>query len=176
MLAPVDFWRGVPIFWAGPPSSGRRGGLQPVALRRIREVGAMNGTAMNVLRNVLSAAVIGAAALAAVPAAAQASPSERNCFFITQWRGWSSPERDVLYLKVNMHDIYRVDLTPGGPYLKTPGDFLVSNVRGSANICSALDLDLAISDNHGFKTPLIARKLTKLTQAEAAAIPPKYRP
>ncbi len=53
---------------------------------------------------------------------------------------------------------------------------LVSIHRGSSSICDALDLDLRLSDGHGFSEPLIARSMTKLTPEEVAAIPAKYRP
>jgi hypothetical protein len=33
-----------------------------------------------------------------------------------------------------------------------------------------------VADHHGFYQPLIARSLTKLSPAEVAAIPKKYRP
>ena len=53
---------------------------------------------------------------------------------------------------------------------------LVSIVRGSNSICTANDLDLKISDDHGFTQPLIAKSITKLTPEQVAAIPKKYRP
>jgi hypothetical protein len=59
--------------------------------------------------------------------------------------------------------------------LQSPGVHLVFKGRGSS-ICGPLDLDLAVSDGHGFNTPLIARSLTKLTPEEVAAIPRKYQP
>ena len=100
-----------------------------------------------------------------------------GCFATNQWRGWSaSPSGDALYLRVNNSDVYQVDLTPGSHARHTPGYFLVNNVRGSNWICSALDLNLAISDDLGFRQPLIARSMRKLTPAEVAAIPPKHRP
>ena len=49
-------------------------------------------------------------------------------------------------------------------------------VRGSDAICSAIDLQLAVADSSGFREPLIAKSITKLTPEEIAAIPPKYRP
>jgi len=115
-----------------------------------------------------------AGALAGSPVVAASSTP---CFFVTQWQGWSSPKPDVIYLGVNMHDVYRVDLSGGGSsQLQGPNMHLVSIDRGSGSICTALDLDLKISDSMGFSEPLIARSLTKLTPDEAAAIPKKYRP
>jgi hypothetical protein len=111
-------------------------------------------------------------------ASAATDPRPGNsCFLSNGWDGWSAPrDGDVLYLRVNMHDIYRVDLTPGTHVRKDPDRFLVNRVRGSSWICSPLDLDLTLSDHHGFQEPLIARSLRKLTPAEVAAIPRKDLP
>jgi len=112
-----------------------------------------------------------------VPVVGTASPaSTNNCFYVTQWQGWKSPSPDVIYLGVNMHDVYRVDLSAGSSMLSWPNMHLVSIVRGSDSICTAIDLDLKISDDHGFTEPLIAKNLTKLTPDQVAAIPKKFRP
>ena len=120
--------------------------------------------------------VAGLAALASVGAAAVAAPARAPCFFLTQWEGWKSPSPDVIYLGVNMHDVYRVDLAGGSSQLQAPDVHLVSINRGSSSICSAIDLDLKVADGMGFSEPLIARSLTKLTPEEVAAIPKKFRP
>jgi hypothetical protein len=112
-----------------------------------------------------------------VPVVGTASPATtNNCFYVTQWQGWKSPSPDVIYLGVNMHDVYRVDLSAGSSMLSWPNMHLVSIVRGSDSICTAVDLDLKISDDHGFTEPLIAKSLTKLTPDQVAAIPKKFRP
>ena len=122
------------------------------------------------------AALIGATAQAAeTPAAKPAAPT-RSCFFITQWRGWKAPSPDVLYLGVNLHDVYKVELSTSTPELMWPDAHLISTTRGSASVCDALDLDLKVADGHGVRAPLIAKSIVKLTPEEVAAIPPKLRP
>jgi hypothetical protein len=133
---------------------------------------------MNLKTSSLAAAtaviLLGAAAPAL--AATKDNPST-PCFFVTQWRGWKSPNPDTLYLGVNNHDIYEVKLSGGGSsQLSWPDMHLVSIDRGGGSICDALDLDLKIADTNGFSEPLIAKSLRKLSPAEAAAVPPKYRP
>jgi hypothetical protein len=121
---------------------------------------------------------VGLAALGAASAGA-ASPDPkpaRSCFFITQWRGWKAPAPDVLYLGVNQHDVYKVQLSGGSPELQLPDVHLISRSRGSDSVCDALDLDLSVADNGGFRSPLIAKSIVKLTPAEVAAIPPKFKP
>jgi hypothetical protein len=117
-----------------------------------------------------------AAALIAGQAIAASDHPRTPCFYITQWQGWKAPDANTLYLGVNLHDVYRADLSAGSPQLLWPDAHLVSQVRGPDSICSAIDLQLAVSDINGFRQPLIVRKLTKLTPEEIAAIPKKYRP
>jgi len=137
---------------------------------------------MSTLSKLVSATVIAAGLVAldgsAAVAASPAAPAEhkQSCFFISQWEGWKSPSPDVLYLGVNMHDVYKVQLSYGSTELSWPDAHLVSISRGGDTVCTALDLDLSISDGHGFRQPLMATAITKLTPEEVAAIPKKFRP
>jgi hypothetical protein len=136
----------------------------------------------NALRGGLLAGV--AVALVAGQALAATDNPRTPCFYITQWQGWKAPNPNTIYLGVNLHDVYRVDLSAGSPQLMWPDVHLISEVRGSNSICSAIDLQLSLAENDGaglrggsaFRVPLIARKLTKLTPEEIAAIPKQYRP
>jgi hypothetical protein len=148
----------------------------------------------NVRRTVLRGGLFAgiAAALIAGQALAATDNPRTPCFYITQWQGWKAPNENTLYLGVNLHDVYRVDLSAGSPQLMWPDVHLISEVRGSNSICSAIDLQLYVAEDNGgssfrtngvgfgsgsgFRVPLIARKLTKLTPDEIAAIPKKYRP
>jgi len=94
---------------------------------------------------------------------------------VTQWRGWKSPSPRVLYLGVNNHDVYQVDLAADAPELKWGDMRLISHMRGTS-VCSHLDLDLKVSDSHGFASPLFPRAMRKLTPEEVAAIPLRDRP
>lgn len=126
----------------------------------------------------LMLATIGAAVLAATGAGAAAKPNHgENCFLSNSWQGWTAPgDADFILLRVGLRDVYRVDLTPGTHVHKDIDRFLVNRVRGSDWICSPLDLDLTLSDHQGFREPLIARSIRKLTPAEIAAIPRKDLP
>jgi hypothetical protein len=128
---------------------------------------------LNLIPMALAAAVLTAAPANAAPAPAAHSA----CFTSNSWEGWSAPgDGDFLYLRVGVREIFRVDLTKGSHVRKDADRFLISRVRGSNWICSPLDLDLALSDHQGFREPLIARALRKLTPEEVAAIPKKDLP
>lgn len=124
---------------------------------------------------VAAGAAIAAAGLAAATTAS-AAPAPRNCFFVTEWRGWSAPDNQTLLLKVGNRDVYKITLNGGSASLKWPGVHLISEVRGSSSICSARDLDLAVADQGGMREPLFLDTMTKLTPEEVAALPPKDRP
>ena len=126
----------------------------------------------------LTTVLLAAAAPAlADPAAKDAAPrAARSCFSLSDWDGWSAPDRNTLYMKVRHRDVYRVDLSHGTSQLTSPGVHLVSIQRGVNTICSPIDLDLRVSDGMGFAMPIMAKTITKLTPEEIAAIPKKQRP
>jgi hypothetical protein len=108
---------------------------------------------------------------------AQPSTAPRNqCFNSSDWRGWKAIDEHSMYINVNLHTIYRVDFASACPEILDPGAHLVTEVRGSSQICSPLDWDLKVSDDHGFSAPCFVSGMTQLTPAQAAAIPRKDRP
>jgi hypothetical protein len=119
----------------------------------------------------------GAAAQADTPPDAPAAETH-HCFSITDWQGWraSKSERDVLYIKVRMHDVYKVQLVDNEPFLDAPDMHLVSKTWGPDMVCNAHDLDLKLADFHGMQTPLFVKALTKLTPDEIKALPKEDQP
>lgn len=111
----------------------------------------------------------------AAPAEKAAKPA-RQCFYLSDWRGWTAPDKDTLYLKVRGKDVYKVDLAYGSSQLTWPGTHLVSIVRGVDSVCGPLDLDLRVSDGFGMAIPIRAKTITKLTPEQIALIPKKYKP
>jgi hypothetical protein len=130
------------------------------------------------LRSYPLLAAVAAIGLTATAAQAATTPGRsQDCFLGRDWESWSAPgDGDAILIRVNLHDIYRVELTPGSHVRKDPDRFLINKERGSSWICSPLDLDLQLSDHVGFRQPLIARSIRKLTPQEVAAIPKKDRP
>lgn len=123
-----------------------------------------------------SAAFVVMLAAAAMAQAAPAEQGGRSCFYSRQWNGWRAPDASTIYIRVGVRDIYRLDLTNACQALRSPGAVLVNRVRGGSSICSPLDLDLRVSQGHGFATPCLVKTMTKLTPDEAAALPKAARP
>lgn len=122
----------------------------------------------------LAGALLAGPALATEGAATEKAP--RQCFQLSDWQGWTAPDKNTLYMKIRNRDVYRVDLSWGTNQLTAPGTFLVSNVRGIDTVCRPLDLDLRVADGTGFAMPIRAKAITKLTPEEVAALPKKDRP
>jgi Family of unknown function (DUF6491) len=122
----------------------------------------------------------GAVSVASSQAATDTSPaaSQRSCFFSSEWRGWKSRDENTMYLKVGVNDVYEVGFKSGCRRAMSPGVHLVTVSRGSNSVCSPLDLDIKVAENTGpaFPSPCIATSLRKLSDAEAKAIPKKFRP
>jgi hypothetical protein len=119
------------------------------------------------------------------PAIAAASPDNQSassdnqpaCFLRRDWDGGFrvTPDSKTVYIRVSHHWIYRLDLAAPSPLLQSA--FAVLNNRGTNDsICSPLDFQLVVSDRTGAFEPSIVSKLTRLTDAEAKALPKKLQP
>ncbi|HEY3776814.1 MAG TPA: DUF6491 family protein [Rhizomicrobium sp.] len=113
-----------------------------------------------------------------VSANAQPDSHKRACFPINEMRGWKAADSHTLYIRVDPDRIFRLDLAAACPMLMMPTSHLITNVRGSDLVCSAVDWDLAVSEPPPAAMPehCIVKQMTLLAPAEAAAIPPKFTP
>lgn len=132
-------------------------------------------------KRLLAATLVGLAAASLMgPAAALAQPAARTpaqCFYPNNWNGWkATPDSKAIYIRVGVSDIYRLDLSAACPELQEPNAHLINDVRGPSQICSAVDLDLKVSDGHGFSTPCIVSSVTPLSRDQASALPRNLRP
>lgn len=133
------------------------------------------------MRNSVIAAVLTGAALLSTSTAIEAQPRPPasrppQCFSAHDWQGWKATDDHSMYIRVRMHDIYRIDFAGSCPTLSWPGAHLVTVFRGSDNVCAPLDLDLKVSDGHGIASPCMVSRITPVPYAEAAALPRKLLP
>jgi hypothetical protein len=121
----------------------------------------------------IAALCLGGIARADAPAA---TPKPRMpCFFSSDWTNWHAPNKDTIYLRVHVRDIYRLDLSYGSTLLTWPDSHLINVMRGTNSVCYPIDLDLTVGNN-GIVEPLFVKSITKLTPEEVAAIPKKDLP
>jgi hypothetical protein len=111
------------------------------------------------------------------PAGAQPAP-HNACFELNQMQGWKAPDNKTIFVRVNMNQYYRLDLSASCPMLTMPESHLITKARGSDLICSAIDWDLSVSEPPpgAIPEPCIVKQMTLLTPQEAAAIPRKFKP
>jgi hypothetical protein len=107
-----------------------------------------------------------------------AQPGNSACFSIRDFHSWKALDARTLYIRVATRRYFRLDLETSCPLLLSPNSHLITKWRGSSWVCSPTDWDLEVSDDptRGFASPCIVRKMTALTDSEAAAIPRKYKP
>ena len=124
---------------------------------------------------VLIAALAALGLAGAAHADAPAAKPRMQCFFTRDWSGWRSPDEKTIYLRVNVSTIYQIDLSYGSSLLTWPDSHLINEVRGSDSICSPIDLDLKVANDHVVE-PLFIKAISRLTPEQVAAIPKKYLP
>lgn len=114
------------------------------------------------------------------PAPAQdgASPHSEatSCFLRRNWDGGWKATKDsrTIYIKVSER-VYRLDLAAPYSLLRSPWAVL-GNRGPNGMICSGNDFDLWVSDRTGVEQWPVVKSLTRLTPAQAAALPKKLRP
>ncbi len=123
----------------------------------------------------IGASVLAGAALSDEDQTARHTASA-PCFLRREWTGgWRvTPDSRTIYINV-AGSIYRLDLTQAYPLLKSPWAVL-HNTDASDSICSAIDFRLSVSDQVGnWQTPIV-KKMTRLSAAQAAALPQRLQP
>jgi|LakMenEpi03Aug12_release.lakeMendotaPanAssembly.Ray.scaffolds.fasta_scaffold211148_1 hypothetical protein len=114
---------------------------------------------------------------AAAPAASPAPPAAVSrheapaCFYANQWQGWRALDARAMLIRVNMHEIWRVEFAQECRAMLAPGVHWISKFRDGDLVCSPIDLDLTVADTTGFREPCIVTGLKKLTPDEITRIP-----
>jgi hypothetical protein len=129
------------------------------------------------------AALLGALALTGSTLAgstlASAAPPAKpgtQCFYANEWQGWKAKNEHTMYLRVGMRRVFRLDFASSCQSMTWPDAHLVTVFRGTDSVCSPLDIDLKVSDGHGFAEPCIVSGLSELSPDQIAAIPKKDLP
>ncbi len=113
----------------------------------------------------------------ATATSAAPSGSTNQCFFSSQFESWRAPDAKTIYIRVNLHNYYRLDLANRCSGLLSPDAHLITKLHGPDTICSPLDWDLKVAQGYpSIPEPCIVKAMTKLSPAEVQAIPKKFKP
>ena len=116
------------------------------------------------------AGVAGLAAATALSAAAQ--PAEHSCFWTRDLRNHTVGDNHTLYFDVGGRSVYRATTSDNCLAAASSSDPIVLRQRGaSGQICNKLDLEISVNGSR-----CIISDLTRLTDAEKAALPRRVRP
>ncbi|THD70650.1 DUF6491 family protein [Phenylobacterium sp.] len=103
--------------------------------------------------------------------------SKNECFWSRNVTSFAAPDDHTVYIKVNLRDVYRLDLMVSCPDVDWDQRVaLVSNRGAGGSICGPLDAEI-VSHATGLgpqRCPVKA--LRKLTPEEVAALPKKAKP
>jgi len=121
---------------------------------------------------VMKLLVLASVAAAAVALSAAAQPAKDDaCFLTRDLRGHTVGDGHTLYFDVNGRWIYRVTTSDNCLIHATASDPIVLRDRGLGKICHPLDLELTVRGAR-----CIISGLTRLTPAEASALPKRLQP
>lgn len=116
--------------------------------------------------------VLATLASAAVAFGAAAQPkADDQCFLTRDLRGHTVGDAHTLYFDVNGRSVYRIETTDNCLTAVTRSDPILLQDRGLGKICNPLDLELTVRGNR-----CIIGKLSRLTSAEASALPKRLQP
>ncbi len=127
----------------------------------------------------LLALATSASAQPAPGAPAKPAAAENQCFPISEFQNWRALDSKTMYLRVGVNEYFRIEMSGECRELTYPDAHLITVWRGSSEVCGPLDWDLKVADGTGpgsFAVPCIVKTQTRLTPAEAAAIPKKFKP
>lgn len=111
-------------------------------------------------------------ALAQAPAAAPAAKPApaRQCFWVNQVNGFSSPDDQTVYVDVAVHDVYELKLFGPCPNVDWTQRIGVKPWGGMSNVCTGADLDLIVPQVGMSPMKCHVRAMRKLTDDEAKAL------
>lgn len=130
---------------------------------------------MSVSYRIAAGALAGAGALVATLPAAEAQPAPRHgdsCFYVSNIQNTKMQGLRTLYIRTSQKRVYRMEF---GADCNTVGyePLILHPVDNSNQVCSPIGLNVSV---RGTGEMCVPTSLTRLTPAEVAAIPPKFRP
>ena len=119
------------------------------------------------------------AAVVAAGAARAAPPGQKldQCFLNRDYQGFRDIDANSFYIRVGLKDIYRIETQGSCPMLTEPDARLITIQHGSDEICGPLDWQLRVAETPPSPAVgCIVKSQTRLSPAEASAVPRSQRP
>jgi len=107
-------------------------------------------------------------------AALETASEGRECFFTRNVNGFSAPDDETLYLRVGVNDVYQMQMFSPCPDMDWAQGLAVVSRSGST-VCRGMDATIVAPGPFGQQRCMV-RSVKKLTELEAAALPPGSRP
>ncbi len=134
----------------------------------------------------IGAAALGlaaAGAISAAPFALRAEPSRppakdappQQCFYSSNINNFTTEADRIVYIRVGVGDVYRLDLMTECPELGFREDIQFTRADRGSSICSPVDLTISYRQN-GARRICPVVDMRKLTPSEVAALPKRLRP
>ena len=132
---------------------------------------------------VYASTALGLVLAAASPLTPLAEPSARHasdaatqsCFYARNISNYTAPSDRLVYLRVGVNEIYRLDLMIDCPELSFRQDIGFERADRGSSICSAVDLTITYRQN-GARRICPVQDMRKLGPEEIAALPKRDRP
>lgn len=128
-----------------------------------------------------SLAIVGALTVSALGPRAQPAtdwakqPRRQQCFYASNISNYTTEGDRIVYLRVGVNDIYRLDLMTDCPELSFRQNIEFSRVDRGASICSAIDLMIKFREN-GARRICPVGEMRLLTPTEISALPKRVLP
>lgn len=132
--------------------------------------------------------VLGLAAVAVLSASAASAQQSRapqsrasqrapdQCFRASDWRGWKATEDGrTMYIEAGLNRVWKLDMAQPCRELNSIGAQLITRTD-SPMICRPMDINLRVRQPGAGITYCQVRRLTRLTPAQARALPRSLRP
>ncbi len=129
--------------------------------------------------------VLGLAAVAVLSASAASAQQSRRpsqarapdqCFRASDWRGWKATEDGrIMYIEAGLNRVWKFEMAQPCRELNSIGAQLITRTDKPL-ICRPIDINLRVRQPGAGITYCQVRRLTRLTPAEARALPRALRP
>ena len=128
----------------------------------------MFGRSRRFLLIAASAATMAACTMATQPSAQVAQGTGRQCFFVSQVKGFNAVNRDTVQVTVGPNSVYELKLFDSCPEIDWSLRIGIRSTGGGSSVCNGLDAELLVPSPLGVQRCPVTN-IRRLTPAEVQA-------